>query len=559
VANVDGSEVAPVIQDNRFKNCSAAIYLQQVKGNAQVEILDNQFEEDVAGTTNWGIFSWEGSFHAKGNTFTRVGQYSNSWLHGGAIAGLNVNSGTGGPGLTRSLIEENTLICKDGSAIEGYYSDFQVMNNTITKEESTATNKIQKTLWMHRAGATPFSADTAWQIEGNTITGPGSSVVGEVGIYAEGTTSGTSQLTFVGANTISGFDTGIEVGADAKAKVVDATITGNGTGVRVDGGTALIQGCDLKNNTTAALNVLNDGIVDAGQSAAPSDFTGMGTSTGGNDFSSYTSSSGPYAIVNDNVDSVSGAEGVPPDVKAENNLFYSSVLENIQNVVVHDGDLSTRGYVDFDPPQSTLWAADGPKPSDPNAVGLTLVDLEPIIVAAMDRWYRVTRSQKLLDEMSQAEFVIADLPGGMLGVTDGNTITIDWDAAGYGWFVDLTPSRDEEYRGGRGRGELQAIDPRAVDRMDLLTVVEHELGHIVGLQDLGGDGSGLMSGTLDSGIRRLPLRSGFRPLRRVAELDQIWAEYGQEFADRRQARARLHGTPDFWDVWAQYGSVAATL
>lgn len=36
----------------------------------------------------------------------------------------------------------------------------------------------------------------------------------------------------------------------------------------------------------------------------------------------------------------------------------------------------------------------------------------------------------------------------------------------------------EEYSG------LRAVDPRAVDRIDLLTVVEHELGHIVGRGNL---------------------------------------------------------------------------
>ena len=48
------------------------------------------------------------------------------------------------------------------------------------------------------------------------------------------------------------------------------------------------------------------------------------------------------------------------------------------------------------------------------------------------------------------------------------------------------------------------MDPRAVDRIDLLTVVEHELGHIAGLGDLDALANNLMSGTLGVGVRREP-------------------------------------------------------
>ena len=49
---------------------------------------------------------------------------------------------------------------------------------------------------------------------------------------------------------------------------------------------------------------------------------------------------------------------------------------------------------------------------------------------------------------------------------------------------------------------LRATDPRAVDRVDLLTVVEHELGHIAGLDDLDASIAGLMHGQLATGVRR---------------------------------------------------------
>ena len=61
---------------------------------------------------------------------------------------------------------------------------------------------------------------------------------------------------------------------------------------------------------------------------------------------------------------------------------------------------------------------------------------------------------------------------------------------------------DEEFTPSPSNQQLQAIDPRAVDRIDLLTVVEHELGHVAGLGDLDASVNDLMSGMLGAGVRR---------------------------------------------------------
>jgi hypothetical protein len=66
-------------------------------------------------------------------------------------------------------------------------------------------------------------------------------------------------------------------------------------------------------------------------------------------------------------------------------------------------------------------------------------------------------------------FSIGDLGGKYLGLTAEREITIDATAAGWGW-----------------------------QRMDLLTVVLHELGHVLGLEDE--DGDELMGGTLGVGV-----------------------------------------------------------
>src|SRR6266508_3715799 len=96
-----------------------------------------------------------------------------------------------------------------------------------------------------------------------------------------------------------------------------------------------------------------------------------------------------------------------------------------------------------------------------------------------------------------------------------DTVWLDSNAAGHGWFVDPTPWEDSEFAqpagglrelavlpGGRvhepavargiavepdgvGGHELQAdAGSAAAGRVDLLTVLGHELGHLLGLADL---------------------------------------------------------------------------
>src|SRR5208283_399299 len=79
---------------------------------------------------------------------------------------------------------------------------------------------------------------------------------------------------------------------------------------------------------------------------------------------------------------------------------------------------------------------------------------------------------------------LANLGGTGLGETFGNSVLIDSDAAGFGWFVDPTPSNDSEFQTQVGLSELDAgSGSPAAGRMDLLTVVMHELGLVMGLPE----------------------------------------------------------------------------
>jgi hypothetical protein len=138
-----------------------------------------------------------------------------------------------------------------------------------------------------------------------------------------------------------------------------------------------------------------------------------------------------------------------------------------------------------------------------NASALTQSDLQPIVNEAIDLWSQAGLDAATVQKLRQVQFVIGDLQDARVGETAGNTVYLDTNAAGNGWFVDSTPASNEEFSAQAGSQQLQAVDPRAVDHIDLLTVVEHELGHIAGLGDLNTVADDVMNGVLGTGVRRL--------------------------------------------------------
>ena len=101
---------------------------------------------------------------------------------------------------------------------------------------------------------------------------------------------------------------------------------------------------------------------------------------------------------------------------------------------------------------------------------------------------------------SAYSIVIADLPGLLLGQASRNTITLDIDAAGYGWFIDTTPWEDSEFDPQYAANHDGELSP-AEGRVDLLTVVMHEMGHLLGMEHAE-DEDDFMHETLPIGTRR---------------------------------------------------------
>ncbi len=138
-------------------------------------------------------------------------------------------------------------------------------------------------------------------------------------------------------------------------------------------------------------------------------------------------------------------------------------------------------------PAPLAAAAAGPGTTAP---ALSEPQVAPLLAEAVARWQTEGADASAL---AGVQVRVADLGGTTLGLAAGNTVWLDDDAAGWGWFVDPTPCNDSEFTTPGDQGEQ--------GRMDLLSVVMHEVGHVLGL---GHDAAGVMQESLPAGTRRLP-------------------------------------------------------
>jgi hypothetical protein len=205
------------------------------------------------------------------------------------------------------------------------------------------------------------------------------------------------------------------------------------------------------------------------------------------------------------------------EAKANN---WQAMVGHVYNAVTVDGDfglLSRGGNGSFDEvvvktndpafrdEGDNLMASAAPQVTMDSGSFLTCDALVPIVDEAIER---LTDALGINDALAASlcgvSFQIVAFNDLTLGRVVGDTILIDTDAAGYGWFVDSTPYDDTEFRRQNADDVLLATPSSpAYGYMDLLTVIMHEIGHLLGFEDLDSRAGDLMSATLDTGVRLL--------------------------------------------------------
>jgi Ca2+-binding RTX toxin-like protein len=154
--------------------------------------------------------------------------------------------------------------------------------------------------------------------------------------------------------------------------------------------------------------------------------------------------------------------------------------------------------------QNLLAHTSGQQPA--TATDLTTAELGSIIAAAYDRWDAVSPDVDPESALQNVRYQIVDLPGLVLGRFENGVVSIDENAAGFGWFIDATPHLDEEFATDLGDGVFVAdAGSPAYGRYDLLSTVLHELGHAFGYEH--DEDGGVMAESLPTGTRAVPVES----------------------------------------------------
>jgi hypothetical protein len=109
--------------------------------------------------------------------------------------------------------------------------------------------------------------------------------------------------------------------------------------------------------------------------------------------------------------------------------------------------------------------------------------LQPFLLEARAYWSSAGVDAGALQQLDSVAVYVANLPGAYLGAASSTSIWIDREAAGYGWLVDRSvvglPGASQSVT---NPGQTVRHEGSIIGRMDLLSVVTHEVGHVLGFK-----------------------------------------------------------------------------
>jgi hypothetical protein len=420
-------------------------------------------------------------------TVSLNGNVLGSWVYNAATADGQVGV------LTRSGTSsfDRFQIQTDDSAFAG--SPPQPPELRIGDASVTEGNSGQKavTLTLSMASASTSAASVNWTTANGTGTA-GTDYVASSGTvtFAAGATSATVTVYVLGETTFEPNETfkvllsnpvGLNI-ADGTGVVTVVNDDAQAAGRTVSIGSLTVTEADMKTTTYSVPVTLSSA------STTPVTVTVTtvaGTATAGADFVSKAQT----LTFNPGVMSLTFSFEIVNDKVAEPVQTFTLVLSNATGATI--GNTGTVTIIDND---GALFAALSAPTGTTSATTLTQSALAPVVARAKALW------RAALPGVSFAgiTFTIGDLPGNLLGFTLGKEITIDATAAGWGWSV---------------------MDSGAASRMNLLTVVLHELGLALGFAEDDPMQPAIMARTLAPGVETVP---ALLPLIVTARAGMIW-------------------------------------
>jgi hypothetical protein len=164
-------------------------------------------------------------------------------------------------------------------------------------------------------------------------------------------------------------------------------------------------------------------------------------------------------------------------------------------------------------PQFQLFAG---APATGSAVAITEAEVQSLVPEALAAWMTAGLDAADLRRLESVHIEVANLGTSILGLEATDVVTINQTAAGYNWYMGTGTASVPIFSLAGAGGETRAVaGSRAAGRVDLLTVLEHELGHVIGLADNSQAGD-LMDIALGLGVRRAPTRADLATIARAS-------------------------------------------
>ncbi len=417
---------------------------------------------------------------------------------------------------------------------------FDARNNTMSGADGSAV--------------TFFKASGGTQLEGTFD----SNTIGTSGVAGSGSKSGNAIYVSSGGagaiklaitnNTVQRYNGNGGIYADntGGSYSVDMTVTGNTfrqAGTNVFAGLAVTNGSPSSGDTTnVVLRALNNDFSDSSDPAgggADIYVTASGSSAGTHTFTLSGAAAADVASLsaiqtflknNNNLNGASAATLTYASVDAPVTLSQFKASASLPasptiptplifaaggiEKAVNSGSLERPSQISQADVQTarTFTAAGLPSQGSralPQSTTLSQVDLDTVVAAAIARWEATGLTDEQVARLHSMKFEVTSLDGNHLGEAGADTIRVDSNAGGNGWFTDPTAQSDALFGDMTTPTRLYTTPTGApAGRVDLLTTILHEMGHALGLADSYNlrDRDSLMYGQLTKGERRLPVK-----------------------------------------------------